>query len=83
MKLTKGGEMVNSSADSNFIADGDHFRIDLYWGYDGLAKNRPMGAREPGALAQTLLLADCRFWPGRLISSLFPLLVLVYIAVLG
>ena len=35
-KLTKGGEMVNSSADSTPIADGDHFELTFTVGYDGL-----------------------------------------------
>lgn len=33
-KLTKDGEMVNTSADSTPIADGEHYELTLTTGYD-------------------------------------------------
>ena len=33
-KLTKDGEMVNTSADATPIADGDHFELTFMVGYD-------------------------------------------------
>lgn len=33
-KVTKGGEMVNTGADSTPIADGEHYELTLTTGYD-------------------------------------------------
>ena len=33
-KLTQGGEMINTSADTTPIADGDHFELTFMVGYD-------------------------------------------------